>query len=147
MIRFGILLPILLVLSCEKPTARVGNLKEAVQQMGDTTSPDYYLFIPLDGCSGCVDESMGFLRTKVDNSKITFVLASDELKVVKLWLDDDERAAKNVLVDTEHVLKRNGLIQDVLLLINTREGNWANPRKLFADSLTYNIEQLSEFTE
>ena len=128
-----------LFVSCAKKDEPIRIL---LNKIGDSTSPDYYLIIPVKACSSCVEEILSFVRANVGNPKITFVLTCNEGKLLNLLLSIEERKSVNILLDKQGLFEKSGIVIETSLLLKAGDGQFEEQKILNAVNLTSELATL-----
>ena len=138
--RLIIIITVILV-SCNYK--REDPLKALFNDLGDSTHPKFYLIIPLDACSSCVDTLIDFADENLKNEKITFVFTCREKKIFKLKLNKAQIDSENILLDRTGLLERAGVGGDKFILLETQNDSFISKQDLLPINLDQELEKLS----
>jgi len=117
--------------------------RQILTQLGDKTSPDYYLIVPIKGCAGCVTEMLAFIKENVKNPRITFILTSNEPKLFNLILSKEDVNSNNILLDHKNLFEKSGIVTGPnFLLLKNGSGDFVERKVLNATNLTVELTKL-----
>lgn len=114
-------------------------VSDFVAKLG-ASSYDYYLFIPFDGCSDCVDKLILFTKENISNEKICFVIVTSSSRIL---LPVELTAASNCIIDNKIVSIREGWLSSNPVYYQ-RSGDQLLSFTIPADRIDYELYKLQK---
>jgi len=122
-----------------KQQSIIALLKELKITVKDRSN---YIIIPVNGCSGCKEEVLGFLEESNSNPKTAFILTGFEPKLFNQLLKG--RSYSNVYFDSSGEFIRNGIVNGFPVLFTISNQIPENITTLYASRLTASLDSLKK---
>lgn len=102
------------------------NLEAYIQKITDnkisSLESKVYLVSPLEGCSPCIDKTVKFIKSNLNEKDISFVVSHDTEKPITFKFSQDELSQENVLIDNRSVAVSSGVIRSNPSVYYIKEG-------------------------
>ncbi len=125
-----LILAFLIIFSCNKsnePIDRINQFEEYNDLVNEVNR--IYLFMPLDGCGSCIEETLRFISDNNFSEKLFLVISDYRVKYARAMIDSELHSNYNILVDSV------GLSLQLNLM-------WSSPVVYFVDKGNYLCDSL-----
>gem|GEM_PF-3657614 len=103
MSRFFLFVSVIVLATCKQHDSAVKRLFRELN--APAIAPKILVIIPLDGCNGCVDSTIEFMKSHSDNPDLLYILSCHGVKAGQKLL-----LSKQIILDSKARAKKLGLV-------------------------------------